>query len=72
MLTYSKIMQSLRLESTTQLIQSKPNPIPPWPLPTTLSATSEWFWNTSGNGDPTTSLGRPFQCIITPSEKKFS
>ena len=32
-------------------------PRPPCPLPMSLSATSPRFWNTSRDGDPTTSLG---------------
>ena len=33
---------------------SPTQPTPPCPLPTSLSATSPWFWNTSRDGDPTT------------------
>ena len=36
-----------------------------------LSATSIHFLNTSSNSDSITSLGSPFQHLITLSEKKF-
>ena len=51
--------------------QVQPQPTQPCPLPTSLSATSPWFWNTSRDGDPTTSLGSPFQCLTALSEKKL-
>jgi len=35
-----------------------------------LRATSTWLWNTSRDGDSTTSLGSLFQCITTLLEKK--
>jgi len=36
-----------------------------------LGTTSKCFLNTSRDGDSTTSLATLFQCLITPSEKKF-
>ena len=62
------ITGSLRLEKTSKITKSMPNPFPPCPLPTSLSATSPQFWNTSRDGDSTTSL---FQCLITLSEIFF-
>ena len=44
--------ESLRLEKTSKISKPKPNP----PLPTSLRATSSWFWNTSRDGDPTVPL----------------
>ena len=35
----------------------QPQPNPPCPLPMSPGATSPWLWNTSRDGDPTTSLG---------------
>ena len=43
---------------------------PPCPLTMALSARSPWFLNTSREGDCATSLGSPFQCLTTLSEKK--
>ena len=71
---YSKnhrITESLRLENTTKIISSSPNPSAPCPLTTSLSATSPWFLNTSRNSDCTTSMGSLCQCLSTFfSEKK--
>ena len=36
-----------------------------------LSTTSKWFLNTPRDGDSTTTLGSPFQCLTTLSIKKF-
>ena len=51
-LSRKEIVESLRLEKTSQI--TKPNPTPPCPLPTSLSATSPRLWDTSRDGDPTT------------------
>jgi len=50
-----RMVESLRLEKASEIIQS--NPTPPCPLTTSLSATSPCSLNTSRDGDPTTSLG---------------
>ena len=52
----NRITESLRLEKTSHP-QVQPQPTPPCPLTTALSATSPWLYNTSRDGDSTTSLG---------------
>ena len=59
------------LEKTTKMIQSNPNPSPPCPLTTSLSATSPWFLNTSRDGDCTTSLGSLCHCSTALFEKRL-
>ena len=55
-------------------VQTQPNH--PTPTPTalrsimSLSTTSRRLLNTARDGDPTTSLGSPFQCLTTLSVKK--
>ena len=63
--------EPLRLEKTSKATKSTPNPLPPWPLTMSLSATSQWFLNTSRDSDSTTSLGSLSQCITTLPEKKL-
>lgn len=46
-----------RLEKIPKITLSNYQPIPPHPLPTSLSATSTGFLNTSWDGDSTTSSG---------------
>ena len=66
-----QVIESLILEQTSKIIQSKHQPIPTMPtnhIPQCHILTV--FLNTSGDGDSTTSLGNLFQCITTLSEKK--
>ena len=51
--------------------QAQPQPTPPCPLPTALSATSPWLWDTSVDGNSSPSLGSPFQCSTALLEKKL-
>jgi len=53
------IKDLFRLEKNSGTIRSKHNPLPPCPLPTSLSTTSPWFWNTSRDGDPNHPPGQP-------------
>jgi len=57
------IMESSRLEKTTEIPKSNPNPSPPCPLTMFLSATSLQFFNISRGSDSTASLGSLFQCL---------
>ena len=52
-----RITELLRLEKTTGILKSNPNPFPSWHQTTSLSATSPLSRDTSGDGDSTTSLG---------------
>ena len=61
-------VESLWLGKTTKVIEFDCQPISTTPL----SATSPHLLNISRDSDSTTSLGRLFQCLSTPSEKKFS
>jgi len=54
-----RFVESLRLENTSQIL----SPPPPCPLTPSSSATSPRFLDASRDGDPTTSLGSPYQCI---------
>ena len=54
-----RFAESLRLENTSQIL----SPPPPCPLTPSSSATSPRFLDASRDGDPTTSLGSPYQCI---------
>ena len=51
-------------QQTSKIIQSKPNPFPPCPLTTSLSAASPCSFNTSRYSDSTTSLG----CLLQQEE----
>ena len=44
----------MKVENTSKIIQSNPSPPPPCSLPTSLSATSPWLWDTFRDGDLTT------------------
>ena len=46
----------IRVGRTSQIPQSNPSPPPPCLLPTSLSATSLWFWNPSRDRDPPSSM----------------
>jgi len=61
---------------TSRYLQSKNHfgwktPFRSSPVTISLSTTSSCFLNTSRDGDPTTSLGNPFQCLTTPSVQKL-
>ena len=62
--------ESLRMEKTPKIPKSNPSPPPPYPLPTSLSATSPWFWNTPWGWRPLHLPGQLCHCITTPSERK--
>ena len=67
-----RIVESLRLEKTSKIIKSnhQPNttmPTKPCPEVPYLNV----FFNTSRDGDATTSLGSLFQCFTSLSVKKF-
>ena len=64
-------IDSLRLEKTTKFIMPNVNPSPPCPLTMSPSATSPRFWNTSRDGDSTTSLGSLCLCLTSLSKKKL-
>ena len=49
-----RTIESLRLEKTSKVIMSNHQHTPPCPLPTSLSATSPWLWNSPRDSDPTT------------------
>lgn len=51
---------------------SPSNPTLGWSPLCHLSATSSHFWNMSRDGDSTTSLDSPYQCLTTLSMQKFS
>ena len=59
-------------EKASKITQSNQQPITPCPLPMALSATSTRLWNTSKDGDSTTSLGSLCHCLTALAEKKFS
>jgi len=67
--TAETIMESLRLEKTTKIIEVNHQPIPTNHVTQCLSTL---FLNTSRDGDSTTSLGSLFQCLTTLSERNFS
>ena len=71
-LNYGRSIESLRLEKSSKIIKFKRQPS------TTMSAKPyprvpylHFFFNTSRDGDSTTSLGSLFQCFTTLSVKKF-
>ena len=64
-----RIRESLRLEKTSKITKSNPNPPPPCPPTTSLSAISLWFLKTYRDGDSTTSLGS--LCYCTTALEKF-
>jgi len=66
---YLRIIQSLWLERTFKITNSKHQPATPCSLPTSLSATSTWLLHTSRNS--TTSLGSLCHCLTALSEKKY-
>ena len=43
----NRIIESLRLERISKIIQSSHQPNPPCPLTMSISATAPWFWSTS-------------------------
>jgi len=60
------------LEKTSKIMKSNHPPNTTMPTkPYSESATSTCFLNTSGDGDSATSLDSLFQCLTTPSVKKF-
>jgi len=59
-------------EKASKITQSNQQPITLCPLPMALSATSTRLWNTSKDGDSTTSLGSLCHCLTALAEKKFS
>lgn len=63
-------IESPRLERTSVLIQSNYHHHFLTKLCPSMQA-SKWFLNTSRNGDATTSLGNPFQCVTTLLENKW-
>jgi len=64
------MIDSLRLEKApVQVTQSNPSLL--CPLTVSFSATSPWFFNTSRDGDPTTTLGscaNALPALIVPSQ----
>ena len=64
-------MESLRLEKTSKVTWPNRQPIPTMPTDHILSATSTRLWNTSRDGDCTTSLGSLCHCSTTPSRGVF-
>lgn len=65
-----QFIASLRLEKISMTIKPDPSSPPPHPLTVSPSVTSLRFLNTSRNGDPTTSLGNPSQCLTALLEKQ--
>ena len=66
----NRITESLRLEKISKITKSNHQPTPTMPTDHVLSATSTRLWNTSRDGDCTTSLGSLCHCSTALSEKK--
>jgi len=64
--TFHRDVESLRLEKTSNIIYSNR---PRLPTKRCLSTTTTRFFNISRDSDSSTSLGIPFQCLTTLSEK---
>ena len=69
---FCRIIELLRLEKTSQVTKSKPNPAPPCPLTMSLSATSPHSLNTSRDGDSTMSLAAYAKALPLYLKKKIN